>query len=93
MSTVTVVFGTFPTPLRSGRILWYTTRRWTKVLILFGRGAVVAQLTVNQLVAGSNPAARANEARIKPLYNEEIARPPAGASEMRPYLCTSWVAD
>ena len=26
----------------------------------FGRGAVVAQLTVNQLVAGSNPAARAN---------------------------------
>ena len=28
--------------------------------ILFGRGAVVAQLTVNQLVAGSNPAARAN---------------------------------
>ena len=27
---------------------------------LFGRGAVVAQLTVNQLVAGSNPAARAN---------------------------------
>ena len=28
--------------------------------VLFGRGAVVAQLTVNQLVAGSNPAARAN---------------------------------
>ena len=27
----------------------------------FGRGAVVAQLTVNQLVAGSNPAARASE--------------------------------
>ena len=27
----------------------------------FGRGAVVAQLTVNQLVAGSNPAARAIE--------------------------------
>ena len=26
---------------------------------MFGRGAVVAQLTVNQLVAGSNPAARA----------------------------------
>lgn len=31
--------------------------------IMFGRGAVVAQLTVNQLVAGSNPAARANQVR------------------------------
>ena len=29
------------------------------VFTTFGRGAVVAQLTVNQLVAGSNPAARA----------------------------------
>ena len=29
-------------------------------MTMFGRGAVVAQLTVNQLVAGSNPAARAN---------------------------------
>ena len=38
--------------------------------ILFGRGAVVAQLTVNQLVAGSNPAARANQASI--FENREL---------------------
>ena len=31
----------------------------SSVFTTFGRGAVVAQLTVNQLVAGSNPAARA----------------------------------
>ena len=40
------------------------------VFTTFGRGAVVAQLTVNQLVAGSNPAARA----IQPIKEFLLAK-------------------
>ena len=53
----------------------------------FGRGAVVAQLTVNQLVAGSNPAARASEIHSKAwrsLGFSALIRPAAKANHL-PY--------
>ena len=53
------------TPLRRETQIWYNIRRFP-----FGRGAVVAQLTVNQLVAGSNPAARANGKSVSPPKNQ-----------------------